>query len=180
MPYIYFDAEQYEKYQVLTANDIQALKNGATLLSVGIGPGDYEEYLIKSLGVPPSSIHCADLALHQKWSSHIHHSFDICDPWPPLKHLYDYILFGQVIGISAHARGYTNSIAMDNHVCNVINEAAPWLQSGGQIVVFDTTIQTMADPWHIPQDQLWNKVANSIKGKITRNRKEWFVVNITV
>lgn len=180
MSYFDFDSVLYERHKVLRPEDVQAIKGGAKLLSVGVGLGDYEECLVNKFEVPRSSIHCADLQLNQKWSGHTGYSFDICNPWPSLNQKYDYILFGQVIGVSAIANGWKNSEVMAEHVGRVISQAARWLKVGGEIIVFDTTIQTVPVQWHITQHELWEGVANAIGGIITGNDKEWCVVKISV
>ncbi|MCH4878511.1 hypothetical protein EQV97_14060 [Pseudomonas sp. TMW22090] len=180
MSYLDFNLQQYNRYTVLKPSVIQAIKNGSKLLSVGIGLGYYEEYLINTHGISRSSIHCADLHLDEKWSSHTSYIFDICSPWPNLNQKYDYILFGQVIGVSAINKGGKKSQIMAEHVENVISQAARWLDVGGEIIVFDTTIQTVPTQWHIQQHELWETVANAIGGTITGNEKEWCVVNISI
>ena len=67
-----------------------------------------------------------------------------------------------------------------NMLKNVISQAARWLDVGGEIIVFDTTIQTVPTQWHIQQHELWETVANAIGGTITGNEKEWCVVNISI
>ena len=116
MSYLDFNLQQYNRYTVLKPSVIQAIKNGSKLLSVGIGLGYYEEYLINTHGISRSSIHCADLHLDEKWSSHTSYIFDICSPWPNLNQKYDYILFGQVIGVSAINKGGKKSQIMAEHV----------------------------------------------------------------
>lgn len=167
--YHQFPLENYLSCNFLTNSVIQNLKNNAKILSIGVGLGTYEEHLISAHNIPRSSIYCADYNLDKKWQGPFGFQFDIRTNWPTLNAQFDYILFGQVIGVSANAGRPVSLDMMATHAMHVIEQAKRFLKKKGKIFIYDTTLPTaILGRDAIDAKSLYNEIANALDGTITR------------
>ncbi|MBP5077749.1 hypothetical protein HUS84_28055 [Pseudomonas chlororaphis] len=166
--YLQFPLGDYLNCNLLKDIDIQNLKGNSKILSVGVGHGAYEEYLMNALNVPRSSIYCADLNLDEKWKGPYSFQFDITDPWPNLNLKFDYILFGQVIGVSANEGRPVSTETMITHVMHIIRQAKLHLKENGKILIYDTTLPSTLIDQDFDAKPIFICVAQEFSGKVDR------------
>ena len=166
--YQQFPISDYLSCNLLKDADIQNLKSDSKMLSIGVGIGLYEEYLINKLNVPPSSLYCADLDLHKKWIGQRGFQFDIRGLWPNLNIKFDYILFGQVIGVSANNGRPVPFEVMTNHVVHIVHQAKIHLKENGKILIYDTTLPTAISDQVADARPVFLVVAEELGGNIVR------------
>jgi len=178
--YHQFSLKNYLSCEFLTDSVIQDLKSNAKFLSIGVGLGTYEDHLINTLKIPQSSIYCVDNNLDKKWQGPYGFQFDITGNWPTFITRFDYILFGQVIGVSVNRGRPVSSDKMVAHATHVIKQAKNILKQKGKIFIYDTTLPAaIIDLDTILAQQLYNHIAKTLGGTITRTEHFGSVVEIS-
>lgn len=175
--YVQFSVKDYVKHGVLCDEIISSLSEGAPLLSVGIGDGNYERHLLTTEKVPLNSIHGLDLVERPCGLISTFYSLDALDSWHDVPNIYKYLLFGQMIGVSAPIRSDKQSMLL--HIVDFVLKAKQVLVTNGSVVIYDITIPSRFPGSTSLYESLWTKVAKVVGGAIKRRDDNWYVVEIS-
>jgi hypothetical protein len=101
--YFFFPVLDHFQKGLINQDIIKNLVEGnKSVLSVGVGDGNFERVLWQGFKIPESNITIADIKLHSKAKQlpFEHYEFDMTGVWPHFTHSFDYILFPESFGVA--------------------------------------------------------------------------------
>jgi len=153
----FYYAHKYFQNKMIDANMVSRLRKGASLLSVGTGPGHLERTLL-AFSVPANNIDVADVKLHEHLenTTFTKYNFDAGNDWPTLRKKYDYIVFPESIQYAMDTK--LSPIKGIQKMTKIIKSAYDNLNNNGEIRI---------SLW-VPKDTLdfWIKFWNMTKANV--------------
>lgn len=137
--YIYFSPSDLLSKGLVTPQNIDALKRGQRLLSIGAGPAFLEQCLVEKFGVPHSQIEIADIDEGVLPGIFQRHVYDMTQEWPSLGSPFDIIIFPESAGVAMFklVARYKETYVQEEHylseLFSLFQRALPHLRDGGEI-----------------------------------------------
>lgn len=103
--YIFFGPFEYFRRGLIDEGMIKNLQEGASLLSVGVGPARLERFIQQGYALKVNQITIADVDWHKEAleSDFLKIKFDMTKKWPEFDTHFDYIIFPESFGV-AHGK----------------------------------------------------------------------------